>query len=147
MITSPNAAAIPTAPSDPPRSEFTTIAPQPAKTSANVPNASARHRRPRSLRTELDNQPLDARGDLIADSAHGRDVLPRRVVDRPVLVTLSRIDRTGIAAAHRDDDVGGPHDVVRERLRVLLAHVDAQLAHRLDHGRIDDLGGIAPGRP
>ena len=46
MIASPNAAAIPVSPSDPPRSLSTTIAPHPAKTSANVAKPSATHRRP-----------------------------------------------------------------------------------------------------
>ena len=40
MITSPNATAIPLEPRPPPRSAFATIAPHPAKTSANVANAT-----------------------------------------------------------------------------------------------------------
>jgi hypothetical protein len=37
-------------------------------------------------------------------------------VERPVLVALARAERAGIAAAHRDHDVGRLHDLVRERL-------------------------------
>jgi hypothetical protein len=48
----------------------------------------------------------------------------RRVVELPVLVVLARAERAGIAAAHRDHDVGRLHDLVRERLGELLRDVD-----------------------
>src|SRR4051794_32504967 len=53
MITSPNAAAIPTVPSAPPRVASVTIAPQPANTSANAANPSAAQRRASDGRIEL----------------------------------------------------------------------------------------------
>ena len=75
--------------------------------------------------------------ELVADPAHRLEVLAGRVVELPVLVALARVDRAGIAAAHRDHDVGGAHDLVGERLGELLAHVDAELLHRVDDGRVD----------
>ena len=65
------------------------------------------------------------------------------VFERPVLVSLAGIDRAGVAAAHRDHDIGGAHDLIGERLRELLAHVDAELVHRLDDRGVDH---VARGR-
>ena len=128
----------------------TMIAPQPAKTSANVPTNSAASRRAsaRSARAaaQLDGPCSGSSSaisrctravDLVADPPHRLEVLAGGVVELPVLVLLARVDRAGIAAAHRDHDVGGAHDLVGQRLGELLAHVDAELAHRLDHGRVD----------
>ena len=40
------------------------------------------------------------------------EVLAGRIVELPVLVPLAGIDRAGVAAAHRDHDVGGADDLV-----------------------------------
>src|SRR3954454_12381735 len=103
----------------------TMIAPQPAKTSANVPTNSAASRRASAGEGEGTDTPglvhvdavrllvgeelADERPhppvDLVPDPAHRRDVLARRVVELPVLVALARVDRAGIAATHRDHNV------------------------------------------
>ena len=57
--------------------------------------------------------------DLVADRADGVDVVAGGVVELPVLVALAREERAGVAAAHGDDDVGGPDDLVGPRLGVL----------------------------
>jgi hypothetical protein len=49
-----------------------------------------------------------------------RPAAARRVVELPVLVALARADRAGVAAAHRDHDVGHLRDLVREQLGELL---------------------------
>ena len=90
---------------------------------------------------ELADECADSLVDLVSDAAHRLEILAGRVVELPVLVALPRVDRTGIAAAHRDHDVRGSHDLVRERLRVLLAHVDAELGHGLDDCGIQILCG------
>jgi len=54
--------------------------------------------------------------------------LVRRGVELPVLVALTRAERAGIAAAHRDHDVSRLHDLVRERLGELLRGVDSEPA-------------------
>ncbi len=80
MIARPKAAAIPVSPKEPPRSLFTTIAPHPANTRANVATASATQRRTsEGLGKELDEKLLDALVDLVADLAHGLQILPRRI--------------------------------------------------------------------
>ena len=84
MIASPNAAAMPVSPSEPPRSLFTTIAPQPAKTSVNVANASATQRRPSDgLPKELEDQCRDASVDLVPDPPHRLEILTGRIVEGP----------------------------------------------------------------
>src|SRR6478672_3459022 len=146
MITSPKVAATPTAPSGSPRSASTTIAPQPANTSANVANASTAQRRPSELVNELGDECSHARVDLVANAPDGCDVLTRGVVHRPVLVALARIDRTGVAAAHGDDDVDALHGVVGEDLRGRARQVDADLVHRLHDRGVDVIGrGAARG--
>src|ERR687888_441984 len=110
MITSPNVSATPTCPS---WCVFasTITAPAPAKTSANVPIASA----------------TSALVSLVPDAAHLLEALAGGVVELPVLVPFSGIDRAGVAAPHRDHHVGRADDLVRQRLRELLAQVDADL--------------------
>src|SRR5436190_23574513 len=153
MITRPKTRATPTAPSSPPYSALATIAPAPAKTSANAARLSAAARRARSGRgtiasvwSKVGQQRLNTLRDLVAYLAHGCQVLAGRVLELPILVALARIDRAGVAAAHRDHRVGGPDDVVRERLRELLRQIHANLGHGLDNRRVDPVGGLRAGR-
>src|SRR6478735_2002953 len=98
MITRPKAAAIPVGPSEPPRSESSTIAPHPANTSAKVASPSARQRRASDgLAKQLADQSLHALVDLVADTSNGIEVLTGWIVERPVLVPLSGVDRARIA--------------------------------------------------
>src|SRR5215207_9196703 len=131
MITSPKLIATPTWPSASVLAS-TMIAPQPAKTSAKVPMNSAASSRARSadrhhvlcsvrgrsvVWEQLADQRLHALVEVVADPPHRLRVLPGGVVEVPVFVLLARVDRAGIAAAHRDHDVGSAHDLVRQRLR------------------------------
>src|SRR5262245_50346149 len=137
---------MPTVPSARSRSASTMIAPQPAKTSANVAKASASARLARSgLSNEVGDQPLDAGVDLVPDAANRVQALAGGIVQRPVLVPLAGIDRARVATAHGDHHVCGPDDLVGQRLRELLAHVESDLAHCDDDGGIDLLTGIAAG--
>ena len=63
----------------------------------------------------------------------------------PVLVALPRVDRACVPAAHRDHGIRCADDLVGEWLRELLAHVDAELLHRLDHSGVDALARVAAG--
>src|SRR5437588_5107273 len=123
MITSPKLRATPRWPSCPVFAS-TTIAPQPAKTRAKVPIASATTARPSSVvsatREQLADQPLDTLVDLVPDPANRLEILAGRVVELPVLVLLAGIDGAGVAAAHRDHGVRDADDLVGERLRELL---------------------------
>src|ERR1041385_6635118 len=151
MITRPKLIATPTWPSAPVFAS-TMIAPQPAKTSANVPTNSAAStranvrfdteprdsvRRDGAVRKQLADQRLHALVELVAGPAPAREVLPGRIVQLPVLVPLAGVDRAGVAAAHRDHDVSCAHDLVGQRLRELLAHVDPQFLERDDCVRVD----------
>src|SRR6476469_110264 len=118
MITRPNETALPAAPSVPPRSLFTTIAPHPAKTRAKVANPSATQLRASSLLfKELGDQVLHAPVDLVAAAPNGLEILAGRINERPVLVPLSLVDRARITAAHADHDVGGANDLICQGLR------------------------------
>src|SRR5262249_41634156 len=70
---------------------------------------------------------LDAPADLVADGTDGSEPETLGVVEDPVLVVLSRVDRARVAATHRDDDVGGPDDLVGPWLGELPTDVDADL--------------------
>src|SRR5439155_6705499 len=154
MITRPKTRAMPTMPRAPPYSAFATMAPAPAKTSVKAASPSAPARRARSGRgtvplvwRHLRQQRLDTLPDLVADFAHGSEALAGRVLELPVLVALARIDRAGVPAAHRDHGVGGPYDLVGQRLRKLLGEIDPDLGHRLDHRGVDPVGGLRAGGP
>src|SRR5439155_22641892 len=71
---------------------------------------------------------------------------PLWVLQLPVLVALAGEERTGVAATHRDHHIRGPERLVGDRLRELLAQVDAELRHRRDSGRIDLLSWARAGR-
>ena len=86
-----------------------------------------------------------SRLDLVANPTHCLDVLTGGILELPVLISLARVDRAGVAAAHRDHRVGGAHELVIERLRELLPEVDAYLRHRFDRGRVDLFGRIRAG--
>ena len=83
--------------------------------------------------------------DLVANPPHRLQVLTGRIVERPVLVALARIDGACVPTPHRDHHVGGTHDLVGQRLRELLADVEPHLGHRLDDSRIDLVGRLATG--
>ena len=70
------------------------------------------------------------------------DRLTGGICQLPVLVARPVIDRTGVAAAHRDDDIGRPDDLVGPAPGLLGGDIDADLAHRLDRRRVDRRCGL-----
>jgi hypothetical protein len=84
--------------------------------------------------------------DVVADRPHHLDALPGRVVEFPVLVALAEEDRAGIAAAHRDDHIGGVGGVVVQLRRGAVRDIDAQPGHRRHRDRVHALGGVRAGR-
>ncbi|MFK4112044.1 hypothetical protein [Streptomyces sp. NPDC002176] len=57
-------------------------------------------------RSDLVDQAADALLDRVADRTNGVDTLPGRIGQLPVEAALPGKDGTGVAAAHRDHDVG-----------------------------------------
>src|SRR5882672_687832 len=86
---------------------------------------------------ELVEEVADTAFDLVPDRTDVVDILAGRVVEIPVEVTLAGKDRAGVAAAHRDDHIGGADDLVSPRLRELGRDVDASFGHRGHGGRVD----------
>src|SRR3954469_23515493 len=109
MITRPKTSAIPTVPSAPSYCAFAITAPQPANTRAKAARPSARARRRRSgrstvtfVRDQVHKKRSDPLGYLVSDPADRLEILSRGVLELPIVVSLARIDRARIAAAHRD---------------------------------------------
>ena len=69
------------------------------------------------LAQEVFNPGLDG----VADLADLRKRRACRIVDLPVVVLLTGVERAGVSAAHGDDDIRGAHDFIGERLRVIDA--------------------------
>src|SRR4029077_18232205 len=85
---------------------------------------------------EVADELLDADVDLVANPAHRVQVLAGRIIQLPIFISLARVDRAAVAAAHRYHDVGCADIIVCQRFWELSADVKAHLAHRLDHARI-----------
>jgi hypothetical protein len=68
--------------------------------------------------------------------------LAGRVVEIPVLVTLTGEVVAGVAAAHRDDDISLADRVVLEQGAHAVADVDADLGQRLNRDRVEPDGGF-----
>src|SRR5690349_20843179 len=122
------------------------IAPQPAKTSAKAASPSAPARRLRSGCIQLTDQAADPLLDLVSNRSNGLEVLAGGILELPVLVAPAGKDRTGVATAHRDDDVGLFDGIGIEQLRLLAGQVDALLDHRLEDHRVQLIGRFRAGR-
>ena len=84
------------------------------------------------LAIELSDEIVDSPGDLVAGRADLLDRSPFRIRQFPVDVALAGDERAGVAAAHRDDDVGLLCELACEALRAMAGEVDCELAHHFD---------------
>lgn len=89
------------------------------------------------VRGELVEQPLNAGVEVVANCAHPIQRQAFGIGDCPVEVPLARIDGARITATHRHHDIGGGDDIVGQRFGEVVAQVDPDLGHRLDHGGVD----------
>jgi hypothetical protein len=96
-------------------------------------------------RNELGEQSLhslvyvvDDRSDLFDREAGG-------VGQVPVDVAFAGVDGAGITAAHGDDDIRGPGDLVGEGLGKLLAGVEAAFGQEGDDRGVDLVAGVGAG--
>lgn len=80
---------------------------------------------------------MDTSGYIVADGADGFHIEASRVGQVPVEVALARVDGAGIAASHRDDNVGCRDLFSDQALRDLPRNVEPQLGHRLDYGGVE----------
>ena len=91
------------------------------------------------------NKLLDSTADLVADRSYDVDYLAGGVVEGPIFVALTRVEGTGVAAAHRDHDVGGLHCFGSKDLGFLGGDVDSFLSHGLNGYGVDLVGWLAAG--
>src|SRR6188474_2822084 len=94
---------------------------------------------------EFPDELFDPCPDLVADRSDGVDALTGGVVELPILVAFPGVERAGVAASHRDDDVGFLHGFIGEDLGRGGGDVDAFFGHRLDRDGVDLVGGLGPG--
>src|SRR5580693_4753093 len=83
--------------------------------------------------------------DVVADRADGGEAESSGIGKIPVEVAPAGVHGAGVAAAHGDDDIGGPDLVAGQRLGELAGQVEADLGHGLDDGGVDLAGGLGPG--
>src|SRR5436305_1153445 len=88
------------------------------------------------LKLVLFEQP-DATPDLVTDRSYRLHTEPCGIIQHPVLVSLARVRRAGVATPHRHHDIDCSQHVIGPRLGNLAADVDADLCHRFDRARVD----------
>jgi hypothetical protein len=71
--------------------------------------------------------------EVVADVADSVEGLAVGVGNVPVEVALAGVDRAGVTAVHRDDDVGGMHHTGGELLRVGHGESDAAFGEHREH--------------
>ena len=139
----PEAERDPDRPKAPPWTLSATIAPHPQKGEVRCPRPA------RAWRGRVKRLPAARAGCRPAPICRDPATVSRSLPEGPRAPSprsACRVDRAGVAAAHRDHDVRGPNRLVRERLRKLLGDVGAELGHSLDHHWVDLIGRIAAGR-
>jgi hypothetical protein len=94
---------------------------------------------------ELGEQGLDPLIDLIDDGSHLIDREAGGVGELPVQVAFARIDRAGVAAAHGDDDVGRPGDLLADWLGEFLGGVETSFGQDGDDGGVQLIAWLGSG--
>src|SRR5437764_14901945 len=99
------------------------------------------------MRVELVEELVDASVDLVASRADFIDWSACGVWEVPVDVALFEDVGALVAAAHRHDDVGLLGELAGEQLGPAVGEIDVELAHQLDHLRVDSVsrGGSGGG--
>lgn len=80
------------------------------------------------LGAEAGDELLGPGADLVANRADLVDSLAGRIVELPVLVRLSGVERAGVTAAHSDHDVGGLGGFRGQNLGRLVGEVNPDLS-------------------
>ena len=90
---------------------------------------------------EITEQAGDQCPDVVPDRPDGGEVESGGVGQVPVEVAFAGVDGAGVAASHRDHDVGGLDVAGGERFGVLAGDVESDFGHRLNDGGIEQSGG------
>lgn len=98
-----------------------------------------------SVGEESGEEGLDAAIDVVADRPDLVHGLSGGVVELPVEVAFAGEDRAGVAAAHRDDHVGGLDGFGGQRFGKFFGQVEPDFVHGLGHRGVDGVGGRGPG--
>src|SRR6188508_2684408 len=92
-----------------------------------------------------DQERRDATPDIVADLADTLDRLIVGIGEGPVSALETRDRRTGVAAAHRDQQRRSAGELLGEALWSGAREIDPDLAHRADDLRVDVIGGRRAG--
>src|SRR3954453_17492601 len=95
---------------------------------------------------QLADEGVDPPRNLVADSSNRLQVLAGGILELPVLITLARVDRARVSAAHRDHDVRLADHAVLELLGPLSGDVDPDLVHGRHDGGVQLIRGLASRR-
>jgi len=110
------------------------------------PHADKRSSGARVGRHEAFDQTPNAAIKVVANAPDCRQALAGGIVHFLILVALPRINRTRVAAAHRDHQIGRIHELVREWFRKFLPQVKTKLSHYHDYRLVDLVCGCATRR-
>src|SRR5579862_1415378 len=98
-----------------------------------------------SAGVEVADELVDAARDVVANRLHLGERASLRIGQLPVDVALARNDRARVVTG-RDHDIGPVDPLVVEPLRDMVGGVDADLAQRLEYGRVRVFARNAAGR-
>jgi hypothetical protein len=90
---------------------------------------------------------FDSPSNFVANGSDVADVLACGVVEDPVFVAFTGLERTGVAAPHGDDDIGAFDGLGGQNFRFSAAMSMPSSAHGLNGDRVDLVGGFGAGRP
>src|SRR5699024_12055210 len=83
--------------------------------------------------------------DVVANDPDGFDVSSGGVIEFPVFVAFAREDRTGVTAAHGDDDIRGFDRFGSQDIWGGRSDIDALFGHGFDCHRVELIPAGRPG--
>jgi len=96
------------------------------------------------LSGKLIDKPTHALPNRIPNGSHHLKRLTCRIIKRPVLVAFARYNRTGVTAAHGDDDIGRRKPNLSPPPRLHPGNVDPHFGHRLHGNGVHLIGWLGP---
>src|SRR5215211_7711959 len=99
-----------------------------------------------SSRQEFVDERFEALANLVTNGPNMVEVMARGVVENPVFVAFAGVVRTGVAATHRDHDIGSFDGLGGEDFGPFRGNVNPFFRHGLDGDRIDLVCRLRAGR-